>query len=158
VYCTVHSEHWLSLLSYKPLCSVNPLQRRTVRLSCLLSGWAVGNHGGKLLDHPKREMAYKYHYQERSGAATRFRIWFQRDSDSKNAATRSRIRSRNKVLQPFDYYLRLLVRRSTNWAPHHIYIRLQTVRHRFNIYVTFAMLPWRCDAKMGTANSLHASA
>jgi len=34
---------------------------------------------------------------------------------------------------------------------------LQTVCHRFNIYTQVAMLPWRDDAEMGTANSLHAS-
>jgi len=35
---------------------------------------------------------------------------------------------------------------------------LQTVRHRFNIYASCCVLPWRYDAKMGTANLLHASA
>jgi len=35
---------------------------------------------------------------------------------------------------------------------------LQTVRHRFNIYAGIAVLLWRYDVEMGTANSLHASA
>jgi len=33
---------------------------------------------------------------------------------------------------------------------------LQTFRYRFNIYTQVAVLPWRYDAEMGTANSLHA--
>jgi len=35
---------------------------------------------------------------------------------------------------------------------------LQTVFHRFNIYESSVLLPWRYDAEMDTANSLHASA
>jgi len=34
---------------------------------------------------------------------------------------------------------------------------LQTVRHRFNIYASIAVLHWRYDAEIRTANSLHAS-
>jgi len=33
---------------------------------------------------------------------------------------------------------------------------LQTDRHRFNIYTQVAVLPWRYDAEMVNANSLHA--
>jgi len=35
---------------------------------------------------------------------------------------------------------------------------LPTVRHRFNIYASIAVLPRRYDTELGTANSLHASA
>jgi len=38
------------------------------------------------------------------------------------------------------------------------YTSLQTARHRFNIYAGNCLLPWRYNAEMGTANSLHASA
>jgi len=49
---------------------------------------------------------------------------------------------------------------SSNPGPAKSYTALQTVRHRFNIYAIYAIavLPWRYNAEMGTANSLHGSA
>jgi len=45
---------------------------------------------------------------------------------------------------------------SLNPRPVKSYPALQTVRHRFNNYQA-AVLPWRYDAEMGIANSLHTS-
>jgi len=46
---------------------------------------------------------------------------------------------------------------SSNPRPAKSYTALQTVRHRFKS-TQVAVLSWRYDAGMGTANSLHASA
>jgi len=49
--------------------------------------------------------------------------------------------------------------RSREFESHRLtksYIALQTVRHRFTS-TQAAVLPWRYDAELGTANSLHAS-